>query len=185
LYILIAVLLGCLIWSAHARAALDKVEEDIEYVKSGLEQAEVRQTATRNVVYAPVRENAATAIVEALEEAEEETGPEYISLGEFTITGYCSCEACCGKWSVLNNRITASGTTMEEGRTVGADWAMLPAGTSIYIDGFGERIVEDKPAGWIVERYGGKIIDLYFDDHAEAWAIGRKTAEVFVERTCG
>lgn len=33
-------------------------------------------------------------------------GGQYISLGEFTLTAYCSCEKCCGKWA---DGVTASG----------------------------------------------------------------------------
>ncbi len=106
----------------------------------------------------------------------------------YTITGYCPCITCCGIWSADHpsrqgtdyQQLTASGTVPTAGRTAGADWATLPPGTVIEIEGYGRRVVEDKPADWVVDRYGGKIIDLYFDSHAEAAEEGRR--EVLVRR---
>lgn len=95
-------------------------------------------------------------------------------LGEFTITAYCACEKCCGQWSNVDRPLTASGDPAEEGITVGADWGLLPAGSVIYIDGLGERIVQDKPADWIVERYSGRILDVYFESHEAALAFGKQ-----------
>lgn len=102
--------------------------------------------------------------------------PEY--LGEFTVTAYCGCQECCGKWS-SETPTTASGEPAVEGVTVGADWGTLPEGTSIEIDEVGTRIVQDKPSGWIIERYSGKIIDLYFDNHQDALEFGKKTVKVY------
>lgn len=103
--------------------------------------------------------------------------PELQYIGEFTITGYCPCEQCCGKWA---GGKTASGTIPQAGRTVGADWGILPAGTAIYIEGMQEyRTVEDKPAEWILERYDGKIIDVYCATHDEAKSIGRQQVKIY------
>lgn len=62
------------------------------------------------------------------------------SLGTYTVYAYCPCAKCCGQWS---GGLTASGTVPEEGRAVAADWDVLPAGTEIYIEGVGWRVVED------------------------------------------
>lgn len=102
--------------------------------------------------------------------------PEY--LGEFTITAYCGCPECCGEWS-SDNPTTASGDPAVEGVTVGADWDTIPAGTLIEIDGVGQRVVQDKPASWIIEKYEGKIIDLYFSDHQAAKEFGKKMVKVY------
>jgi 3D (Asp-Asp-Asp) domain-containing protein len=116
-----------------------------------------------------------------LEEPEPEPEPELISLGKFTITAFCPCEVCCGKWSNPDNPTTASGAPAVEGVTVASDWLTLPKGTEIYIDGVGARTVQDKPAKWIVEKYEGKIIDLYFESHQDAWNFGKQELEVWVE----
>lgn len=89
---------------------------------------------------------------------------------EYVITAYCHCVKCCGK----SDGITASGVKAIEGITVAMDKSM-PFGTKIYIDGIGERIVQDR---------GGAIknnrIDLYFDSHQEALNFGRQTKQVTI-----
>ena len=88
----------------------------------------------------------------------------------YTVTAYCPCVKCCGK----SNGITASGEKAVEGVTVAMNKS-IPFGTKIYIDGVGERIVQDR---------GGAIknnrIDLYFDSHQEALNFGRQTKEVTI-----
>ena len=60
-----------------------------------------------------------------------------------------------------DNRQTATRTTCVEGRTVAADWGILPAGTKIYIEndplgGDGYYTVEDRGSG-----VNGHHIDIY------------------------
>ena len=86
-------------------------------------------------------------------------------------TAYCPCVKCCGK----NDGITASGEKAVQGVTVAADTKVLPFGTKIYIDGVGERIVQD--SGGAIK---GNRIDLYFSDHQSALNFGRQTREVFI-----
>lgn len=100
-------------------------------------------------------------------------------IGEFTVTAYCPCEVCCGEWSNLENPITASGESAKEGITVGADWNTLPEGTDIMIENVGKRIVQDKPADWIVQKYEGKILDLYFETHEDALKFGKQKLNVY------
>ena len=97
--------------------------------------------------------------------------PELVSLGTFTVYAYCPCEMCCGQWS---GGPTASGVMPEEGRTVAADWDVLPAGTEIYIDGVGWRTVEDTGSG-----IKGNSLDLYMDSHQDALEWGVQEIEVF------
>lgn len=131
--------------------------------------AEEMPEPVRIVKYIPAEESAEEAI--QMTEAEP--------LGEFTVTAYCACEKCCGRWSNMDRPLTASGEPAEEGITVGADWDTLPAGTVIYIDGLGERVVQDKPADWIVERYNRKILDVYFSSHEAALAFGKQKMYVW------
>ena len=77
---------------------------------------------------------------------------------------------CCGK----SDGITASGVKAIEGITVAMDKSM-PFGTKIYIDGVGERIVQDR--GGAIK---GNRIDLYFDDHQSALNFGRQIKEVTI-----
>jgi 3D (Asp-Asp-Asp) domain-containing protein len=102
------------------------------------------------------------------------------SVGDFTVTAYCPCEVCCGKWSNPENPTTASGELATEGITVGADWNVIPKGAKIYIEGIGERIVQDKPADWIIEHYNGRIIDLYMESHDTALKFGKQKRRIYI-----
>lgn len=88
----------------------------------------------------------------------------------YTITAYCPCAKCCGK----SNGITASGIKAVQGVTIATDKS-IPFGTKIYIDGIGERIVQDR--GGAIK---GNRIDLYFDSHQEALNFGRQIKEVTI-----
>ncbi|WP_244213690.1 3D domain-containing protein [Paenibacillus barcinonensis] len=64
---------------------------------------------------------------------------------------------------------TASGAMTKEGVTIAADWHVLPEGTKVYIDGVGERVVQDK--GGAIKNHK---IDVYFKSEKEALEFGRK-----------
>ena len=102
-------------------------------------------------------------------DTEVETTKQY-ETETYTITAYCPCVKCCGK----SDGITASGEKAVEGITVAMDKSM-PFGTKIYIDGVGERIVQDR--GGAIK---GNKIDLYFDSHEEALEWGRQEKEVTI-----
>ena len=129
---------------------------------------------TKPAVAEPIKPIHSVQAQPATQAAQSKPSKQYI--GTFTITGYCPCKICTGKWQGCN---TASGTVPTAGRTVGADWSVLPAGTNIYIEGYGYRTVEDKPADWIIQRYDGKIIDVYCSTHQEALKIGRQVVKVY------
>ena len=99
-------------------------------------------------------------------ETQELTSQEYI--GEYTVFAYCPCVKCCGK----TNKVTASGTIATEGRTVACN---LPFGTKIYIDGIGERIVEDIGGG-----IKDGMIDLFCNDHETALKFGVRKLKVWI-----
>lgn len=97
---------------------------------------------------------------------------------EAVATAYCSCEKCCGEWAT--NRpdgivCTASGAVAEEGVTIAADWDVLPPGTTVFIDGLGERVVQDRGAA-----VKGNAVDVYFQDHNEALLFGRQTVRLYI-----
>lgn len=82
-------------------------------------------------------------------------------LGRFYITGYDICLKCCGK----TDGITASGVKAQVGRTCAAPKGFA-FGTRLYIDGIGERIVEDR--GGAIK---GNKIDVLCENHADCYAI--------------
>lgn len=89
----------------------------------------------------------------------------------YVITAYCPCAKCCGK----TDGITASGVKAVEGVTAAADTNKLPFGTKIYINGVGERIVQDR--GGAIK---GNRIDLYFDSRDDALEFGRQTKQITI-----
>ena len=108
--------------------------------------------------------------------------PVLVSLGEFKATAYCPCVKCCGIWSAEHPsrgadyvQKTASGTVPTEGRTIAADWDVLPEGTEVIINGH-TYTVEDTGSG-----VNDKHIDVFFADHQEALKWGVQTHEVFVK----
>lgn len=116
-------------------------------------------------------------------ETTEAVTEAYTSLGEYKLTAYCACEACCGAWAAdrpLDKDgkpivYTASMAEAKQGVTVSADTSILPFGTVVEIDG-NEYIVQDR--GGSVK---GKHIDIYFDSHEEAKEFGVQYAEVFLK----
>lgn len=110
---------------------------------------------------------------------EPSTSIKQTSLGEYTITAYCGCEICCGEYALNrpNNKVYgAAGVELKEGVSVASP---LPLGSKIIINGK-EYINQDKTAEWVVNRYDGKIIDIYFEEHEAAEAFGKHVSEVFM-----
>jgi hypothetical protein len=108
-------------------------------------------------------------------------GERLISLGKWKVTGYCSCSICCGKWAKNrpNGKIYGRDgkTELIPGVSVAAD---LPFGTKLIIGGR-QYIVHDKPAKWVIEKNGGRVVDLYCgSDHGKAWDVGNERAEVWM-----
>lgn len=108
--------------------------------------------------------------------------PQKISLGEFKLTAYCSCVTCCEEYA-LNRPIdengnqivyTASGNRAVQGVTVAVDPALIPYGTELEING--NKYIAHDCGGDIKE----KRIDVYFENHQDAWNFGTQYAEVFL-----
>jgi 3D (Asp-Asp-Asp) domain-containing protein len=118
----------------------------------------------------------------AIEDQEVIIEPIIQSLGEYTLTAYCSCEICCGEWA--KNRLDgivygAANQKLIPGVSVAAS-KEFDFGTVIMIDGE-EYVVQDRPAEWIIEKYDGKIIDVYFSDHQEAIEFGKQVQEIYLK----
>jgi len=109
----------------------------------------------------------------------DRSGERLTSLGIYNVTGYCKCAKCCGKHALNRpdgKAYGADGTELIPGVSV-AGW--LPMGTRIMIDGQ-IYTVQDRTSGKIRERYGGKIIDIYCETHAEAWDVDNTRWEVWL-----
>lgn len=94
--------------------------------------------------------------------------------GEFRLTGYCPCTKCCGAGA---KGITASGARATEGITVAADTRRFPFGTRLYIEGVGERVVQDR--GGAIK---GNRLDVFVSTHGKAFnaALNQRAAKVWV-----
>lgn len=89
----------------------------------------------------------------------------YDYAGKFTITHYCGCRSCNGKWYGYPS---ASGIAMKQGRTIAVDPTVIPLGTKVVIDGV-VYVAED--TGTDIK---GNRIDIFIADHDEALDLGIK-----------
>lgn len=106
----------------------------------------------------------------SIREKKIETSESYL-LGEFTITAYCPCVDCCGKWA---DGYTASNTKAIEGRTIAVDPEVIPLGSIIEING-AEYVAEDTGG------FKGNYVDIFFNSHSDALAFGKKNIEVYLK----
>lgn len=98
---------------------------------------------------------------------------EFVYLGEFKLTAYCTelYPHICG----TGTGNTATGTTVTPGRTIGVDPNVIPYGTKVYIEGVGWRVAED--TGSAIKD---KHIDVAVDTHENANDHGVKSGGVWV-----
>lgn len=92
------------------------------------------------------------------------------SLGEFTVTAYCPCEECCGRWA---DGVTATGLPAGPG-IVAVDPDVIPTGSTVVIDG----------QAYLAADTGvtGNHVDICVTDHRAAEAFGVRVEEVWVEK---
>lgn len=97
-------------------------------------------------------------------------GMEWNTISNCTVTAYCACTECCGKWS---GGPTSSGVMPEARHTVAVDPQVIPLGSLV-------RIGND-PTVYVAQDTGsaikGKHIDVFFDRHIEAleWGVQYRT----------
>ena len=142
------------------------------------------QASAPYVMPVPMPEAESTVIVTAIQpveiiEPEPEPEPAMISLGTYRITAYCSCEKCCGEWAKNRPGGIVKGAAGVELKAGVSCAAPLPFGTVLIIDGIGEYVVQDRTSTEYAEKNGGKVIDIYFDNHEAALDFGVKYLEVF------
>lgn len=121
----------------------------------------VASSASAAALYAPmevVMSEGGDALPQGIP-CDEVDKPTMVYLGRYYITGYDTCKSCCGK----TDKITASGEIAAVGRTIatGKEFAF---GMRLYIDGIGERTVEDRGV-----KNG--CIDVLCENHADCYAV--------------
>ena len=155
-----------------------------EPVNENTTQIETSESVTKTIVFDKVE----VTPIKTFETVEvKPTEPTIISLGEYKLTAYCSCEKCCGQWAVNRPKnengkpiiYTANMSVAKQGVTVAADTSVLPFGTVLLIDG-NEYIVQDR--GGAIK---GNRIDVYFESHEEALQFGVQYKEIFMKEEGG
>lgn len=91
------------------------------------------------------------------------------SLGVFKLTAYCPCSSCSEGWG----RNTSTGATATANHTIAVDPKVIPYGSKILINGI-VYTAEDKGGG-----VRGNHIDIFYNTHQEARALGVRYQEVF------
>ena len=132
--------------------------------------ADAVRNEPQNAVYAEESEEVDTFIDEEIqavesEPAEEESTEELEYLGTFEMTAY--------EWT---GNPCANGNYPEVGYTVACN--SLPLGTTVYIEGVGYRVVEDRGAEWHSDWW----MDLYLGDVDSCYEWGVRSVEVYVVR---
>ena len=92
----------------------------------------------------------------------------YRYIGECTITAYCPCEECCGRWA---DGVTATGLPAGPG-VVAVDPEVIPLGATVIIDG--QRYLAADTG------VTGKHVDVCMMEHAATVEAGVRKAEVWV-----
>lgn len=98
----------------------------------------------------------------------------------FTVTAYCPCRKCCGRWS--GDGKTASGRSIRYngGRFVAADTRVLPFMTKVSVPGYaGGRPVPVIDRG---RKVRGRHIDLFFRSHRQAKRWGSRKMWITIYR---
>ncbi|MFR2774777.1 MAG: 3D domain-containing protein [Anaerostipes sp.] len=100
-----------------------------------------------------------------------------IAMGEFLLTAYCPCEQCSegyGKriaWQRAGHKYAYSG------HTIAVDPNIIPYGTKVKIEGFGDTVYTAEDCGGGVN---GDHIDIYMDNHYQTEEFGKKYRKVYI-----
>ena len=150
-------------------AGLEKAREaDADRYQAQIERAErSRDLAVRELGAASLRQAKEQADRRAQAAAYEAVGA-YRYVGECTVTYYCPCEKCCGKWA---DGLTATGLPAGPG-IVAVDPEVIPLGSTVIIDGQ-KYLAADTGVR-------GKHVDICLKDHAATVDAGAGAAEVWI-----
>lgn len=169
-------MVGLLVLSVAVNAAMmrhiDHMEEQhreaaAQYQERIAAAEEARDMAVQQLGAAVLR-NQREAQARAEQAAAYEAVGAYRYIGECTITYYCSCEECCGRWA---DGLTATGIPATPG-IVAVDKSVIPLGSTVVIDGV-QYLAADTGVT-------GNHVDICTSSHEAAEELGVRTAEVWV-----
>lgn len=95
------------------------------------------------------------------------------------VTAYCAGPC----WRCGTTGVTAAGKDATKGKGAAADPTWLPAGTRIYVPGYGETVVDDR-GGRMKRKYwrnGVPRLDIRFQSHrlAQIWGVRYLRVKIF------
>ena len=169
---LIPIALGIMLYNSTETTSLSEIDAESKLTETEIVDVKITELELPTVSEPQTEET----------ETEVEENPQYISLGEFLITAYCSCEICCDHYA-LNRPIDENGNEIVIGAaqqvltpeySIAVDTNVIPFGTKVYFNGK-EYLAQDR--GGSIKK---KRIDLYFDDHQSALEWGKQYHEVFI-----
>lgn len=143
-------------------------KEKVSLLESKLTQAEhTRDLAVQELGAMSIRQAREREAREELAAAYEMIG-EYRYIGECTITAYCPCSECCGRWA---DGLTATGMPAGPG-IVAVDPEVIPLGSTVIIDGL-KYLAADVGVS-------GKHVDIAVSSHEQAVELGVRSEKVWV-----
>ena len=151
-------------------AALDaSQQEDAARYQAQIESAERTRDLAVEQLGAALLQAEADRQARAEQAAAYEAIGVYQYIGECTITAYCPCEECCGRWA---DGVTATGLPAGPG-VVAVDPQVIPLGSTVIIDG--QRYLA--AATGVMGKHG----DVCLPDHEATVEAGVRKQEVWVE----
>lgn len=154
-------------WARIAALEASRREDAARY-QAQVESAERMRDRAVEQLGAAVLQAEADRQARAEQAAAYEAVGAYRYIGECTITAYCPCEECCGRWA---DGVTATGLPAGPG-VVAVDPEVIPLGSTVIIDG--QRYLA-ADTGVTENR-----VDICMTSHEDTVAHGVRTAEVWV-----
>lgn len=154
-------------WAWIAALEASRQEDAVRY-QAQIESAERTRDLAVEQLEAVVLQTEADRQARAEQAAAYEMAGVYQYIGECTITAYCPCEECCGRWA---DGVTATGLPAGPG-VVAVDPEVIPLGSTVIIDG--QRYLAADTGVM------GKHVDVCLPDHEDTVAHGVRIAEVWV-----
>ena len=142
--------------------------EDAAQYQAKLESAErTRDLAVQELGALSIRQAREQEARAELAAAYEMIG-EYRYVGECTVTAYCPCAECCGRWA---DGLTATGLPAGPG-IVAVDPEVIPLGSTVIIDGL-KYLAADVGVS-------GKHVDIAVSSHEQAVELGVRSEKVWI-----
>lgn len=143
-------------------------QEDAKRYTAQIESAEQIQDMAVQQLGAAVLQNQREAQARAEQTAAYEALGAYRYIGKCTITYYCPCEECCGRWA---DGFTATGIPAAPG-VVAVDKSVIPLGSTVVIDGVRYLAADTGVTG--------NHVDICVSSHEAAETFGVGAADVWV-----